>query len=85
MIGLVMNLQGDGCWPDLRDNPKVVHVENGKPIQVAALPGGMVSGRPSVSIRIDLADGTIVVAETSARLFLFAARALKARYPELEE
>jgi hypothetical protein len=52
---------------------------------VAVLDGGMKSGRPSVAIRLDLPDGRTVVAETSARLFCVAARAIMAKHPELFE
>ena len=47
---------------------------------VAALDGGMTSGRPSVMLRFGLPDGRTVLAETSMRLFLTAARAFAARY-----
>lgn len=76
-------LQGDGAWPDLADRrDDVVHLANdAPPIQVSVLDDGMESGAPSVSIRIDLPDGTIVIAETSLRLFLNAANLLSAAYP----
>jgi hypothetical protein len=74
-------LDGDYCWPDLRQKEKVYHLASGAPpIQVAALEAGMTSGRPSVSIRLDLDQDTVVVAETSLRMFLAVAEALKARY-----
>jgi hypothetical protein len=40
----------------------------------------MVSGKPSIAIRLDLDDGSSVVAETSLALFLMAADAFKAKY-----
>ena len=84
MIPMIVKLDGEGAWPDLRDNPAVIHLANGAPpIQLAVLPSGMVSGRPSVAIRIDLPDGQHVLAETSARLLCSAARAIMARYPDL--
>lgn len=80
MPELKVILNGDGCWPDLAER-RVVHLGNGAPpIQVAGLEGGMTSGAASVSIRVDLPDGTVVVAETSLRLFLAAAAALSARF-----
>jgi hypothetical protein len=83
MTQLNIILNGDGAFTDL-DREKVIHVANdAPPIQVAALPGGMASGRPSIMIRIDLPDGKIVMAETSARLFCSAARAIMGRYPDL--
>ena len=83
MIPFNIILDGDNAWPDLKDK-EVVHLGQGAPaIQVAVLDGGMASGRPSVAIRIDLPDGRSVIAETSARLFCSAGRAVTARYPDL--
>lgn len=79
MTPLRIILQGDGCWPDLA-RKQVLHVTEG--LQVAALPGGMESGRPSVMLRVDLPDGSVVLAEMSLRALLTAARALSARYGE---
>jgi hypothetical protein len=47
---------------------------------VAALPRGTVSGKPTVTFRVDLPDGTVVLAETTLSLFLSAADAFKARH-----
>ncbi len=41
------------------------------------LPAGMSSGAPSVMIRLDLPDGRIVLAETSAALFVSAGAAVR--------
>ena len=81
-------LEGDGCWEDLADkikSDKVIWLREGT-ISIAALSKGMKSGKPSVSIRIDLPDGRTLVAETSMRLFLKAAEVFKQKYrKELEE
>jgi hypothetical protein len=83
MIGMEINLGGENAWPDLASR-KLHHVANdAPPIKIAVLDGGMVSGRPSGAIRIDLPDGSSVVAETTARLFCSAGRAILARYPDL--
>jgi hypothetical protein len=69
MPALDIILHGDGCWPDLKEHPdRVIHLADGTLIAMAALPGGMTSGQTSVSIRIDLPDGRVVVAETSLAL-----------------
>jgi hypothetical protein len=83
MIPLTIILDGDNAWPDLKDKPadKLHHVTAG--MAVAMLDGGMTSGLPSVAFRIDLADGSTVIAETSARLFVTAARAFEARHGSL--
>lgn len=66
---------GDGCWPDLKDKT-VIHTQ--LPFEVALLRGGMASGGASVSFRIGLPDGRVVIAETSLELLTTAARALNA-------
>ena len=75
MIGMKIHLDGDGIWPDLVEK----QVREGE-IEVAALQGGLKSGLPSVAIRLDLEDGSVVFAQTSMRLFLAAADAFRARY-----
>jgi len=83
MIPMVIKLDGDNAWPDL-NMANVIHLSNGAPaIQVAVLENGMASGRPSIALRIDLPDGKHVIAETSARLFVTAGRAIHAKYPNL--
>jgi hypothetical protein len=94
MVEMHVILDGDGCWPDLvpvgegklaKGGIPVIHLANdAPPVQVAALDGGMTSGRTSLTLRIDLPDGTVVLAETSLRLFLFAARALHAQFGDQE-
>lgn len=81
MIAINVLLDGDGVWPDLADKrDQVIHLANGTSIDLAALPGGMTSGRTSVALRINLPDGRIVIVETSWRLLATAARAVAARY-----
>lgn len=77
MPSIVLRLDGDGSWPDLK-NKTVHHVQTD--IAIVALPHGMRSGKPSVAIRVDLPNGEVVVAETSLALFLTAADGLKAKY-----
>lgn len=76
MPSMQINLDGDGVWPDLHEK----EVINTLVVAVAALGGGMTSGRPSVSFRIDLPDGRVVIAETSMRIFVNAANAFRIRY-----
>jgi hypothetical protein len=70
MPSLDIRCDGEGCWPDLRDDPGVIALmgPDAPPIGVALLPGGMTSGRPSVAIRIALPDGRTVLTETSLAL-----------------
>ena len=83
MNALSVVLDGDDCWPDLREKMargEVIHIGNGGKIAVAVLSGGMQSGKPSIMFRIDLPDGRTVMAETSWRLLRFACDAISARY-----
>lgn len=50
-------------------------------IRFGGLPAGMASGRTSVEILIPLPDGTMLLTETSLTLFVAAAKALEAAYP----
>lgn len=79
MIGMTINFEGDGAWPDLKGK-EIINVEH---IKVTVLEMGMASGRPSVAFRLDLPDGRVVIAQTSARLFLQSAKLIEARYPAL--
>lgn len=76
MIKLDIHLDGDNCWPDLREKGCV----EGTLESVAALPRGTLSGLPTVTLRVRLPDGQVVLAETTLNLFLSAAAAFKGRY-----
>lgn len=83
MIGMTIKLDGDNAWPDLKGK-EIIHLANdAPPVEVAVLDGGLASGRPSVAIRINLPDGTPVIVETSARLFVSAARMISTKFPNL--
>lgn len=85
MLAIHIIMNAEGCWSDAVGD-RLIHLgEKSPPMQIALLNNGMVSGKPSVSIRLDLPDGKIVLAETSARLFVSAAKAFEARYPDLFE
>jgi hypothetical protein len=76
MIPLSIILDGDGCWPDLVGKETI----NTTVDAVATLPRGTESGKPTVTVRINLPDGRVVLAETTLGLFLSAADAFKARH-----
>lgn len=82
-MGVIFHSKNDGgpLWPDLV-LANVVHLA-GNPVLVGVLEGGMTSGAPSVAIRIDLDDGRHVVVETTAKLFVSAAKLIEGRYPDL--
>lgn len=79
-----LNLSGDRSWPDLEDKKmedKLIHLPDGA-WNIAVIPGGMASGRPSIALRLDLPDGKVVVTETSLQAWVAATAAMRARYPE---
>ncbi len=78
-----IHLDGDQCWPDLKERltDGTLCWLGDQPFEVAVLPGGMASGKPSVAIRIDVEEMTIVL-ETSYNAFMTMANALRARYGE---
>lgn len=80
MIGMSIKLDGSG-WPEIKEEDTII--ADGGSIQLSVLPGGMATGLPSVAIRIDLPDGKHLIAQTSARLFVGAAKAIEGRYPTL--
>lgn len=67
----------DQVWPELAG-------EVGSIAGIAVLDGGTTTGRPSVAIRIDTDEGS-VIAHTTARLFCTAAKMIMAKYPDLFE
>lgn len=72
------------AWPEL--TPDMVHL--GRIAGLAVLDKGTQSGRPSVALRIEVDAGgeaQIIIAQTSARLFCTAAKAIMAKYPDLFE
>jgi hypothetical protein len=81
VIPLTIVLDGDNAWPDLYKRDDVIHATSS--VQVAVLEKGMESGRPSIAFRIDLPNGSVLIAQTTARPFCMAARIVMAKYPEL--
>jgi hypothetical protein len=76
MIPLEIILDGDNCWPDLKEKGYL----QGELRAIAALPKGTESGKPTVTVRVELSDGTVILAETTLTLLLSAADAFKARH-----
>jgi hypothetical protein len=65
---------GDGCWPDLnqkRAEGKLIDLmgnDTGPILSLAKLDKGTVGGRSTVTLRIDLPDGKVVLTEVTVRL-----------------
>lgn len=86
MPAMSINLEGGGAWPDLAEKAAAGQLVSVKDtIEVACFPQGMLSGKPSIGIRLDLPDGTTVLAETSLALFLMAADAYRTKYGDPRE
>jgi hypothetical protein len=75
-----LNLNGDNAWPDIASKD-VVHLPDAV-WHVAALEGGMTSGKVSLALRLDLPDGTTLVAETSLAAWIAATSTLRGRFPQ---
>jgi hypothetical protein len=74
---LSIKLEGPEDFTPIPSGATVHHTT--APIEAALLMRGMQSGKPSVMLRFELPDGSIVIAETSHELFQMAAIAMKAR------
>ena len=79
MIPLRIVLDADGAFPEL-EGSQVRKAHAARSIAVAALQGGLKSGGTSIAFVIPLEDGSHVFAETTLKLFLTAADAMKARF-----
>lgn len=77
MARIELHLNGDGCWPDLVGLDEVGNAYyTTKPLELAVLKGGMNSGAPSVTVRVNLESGAAVLVETSLKLLVLAVRAM---------
>lgn len=74
-----LKLEGEGAFDDLAES-QVVVVHLTGPFTIATLEKGMTSGRPSLALRFDLDDGTVVIQETSVAAFLTAAAAIRGKF-----
>ncbi len=80
MIGLNIVLDREPTWPDLAEKLAQGRLHHATLAGVGGLPDGTTGGKPTVALRIDLPDGSSVVAETTLALFLSAADALRGRF-----
>lgn len=79
MVQLSIYLDANGMLQDI-DKDKIIDVK--APVRVGVLDRGTVQGRPSVGIAFTLPDGQTVLAQTTLRLFLQAAKVFTAEYGE---
>jgi hypothetical protein len=67
-------------WPEIEGRG---HVDAGVLAHVAILDEGMESGLPSVMLRLDMPDGTTIIAQQTARQIATLGRLIMAKYPNL--
>lgn len=86
MTSLSIHLDGDGCWPDvaeLRERGRLIDaMGSGTSVEVAVLTRGTTGGRESITFRVNLEDGRVLLFETTWRLLHTTARAIEGRYGE---
>lgn len=66
-----LNLDGEGCWPDLAvlaERGHLVTLGDSTPWRLAVLPGGTSSGAPSLALRLDVPDLALPVPSLSEQL-----------------
>lgn len=96
MTKIELHLDGDGCWPDLREKAKDgKYVPDAELVGVALIPDAEVTSPagetrrvPVLTLRIDLPDGTSALAQVKVRmlgLILGAVRGRLAFLAELKE
>lgn len=75
---LPLHAHGDHCWPDLdqvKQEGRLIDLmgpDIGPVLELAALPKGTEGGRTTVTIRVDLPDGRVVLTEVTLRLLKMA-------------
>lgn len=76
-MNLSVHINGEGCWPDLAGN-----YEEAEMTSIALLKVGTLSGKPSVTIRVEMEDGSIVLAQTTLALLATAVDGFRAAVGE---
>lgn len=89
-IDIVILRHGDPpAWPELNDNPAVLAAAQSW--RLAVLEGGMVSGRPSLALRLEVdvprlvgggSHRKTIVAEMSLAAWIAATCAMRGAFPE---
>jgi len=75
MYGFRLELEGDNAFPELKGKIQETEI-----YAFSALPGGMKSGKPSVSIISKIGEDKYGIIQVSLEAFLAVAGALKAKY-----
>lgn len=74
MFGTALDLvlDGDGAWPDMLGVPEA------KLEAIGRLTKGTSGGHSSIAFRLRMPDGSLVIAQTTMKLFLTAADTMRA-------
>lgn len=80
-VKIILNMEN--CFETVFPGRSPSELRTARIRAIGALPGGMSSGLPSVTVMIETTDGTIAMAETSLRLFQMANAALSAVYGDV--
>lgn len=75
-------LEPEKHWSDLLDKEVIYLGNEASPVEIVAMPGGMASGRTSISMRLDLPDGRVVIVETALYELTRAVREIQERFGE---
>jgi hypothetical protein len=75
-------LEPEEQWSDLLDKEVIYLGDEASPIEIVAMPRGMASGKTSISLRLDLPDGRVVIVETALYALADAVRTIQERYGE---
>lgn len=73
MIHLSVHTDGDNCWPDLVKGEALF----GRIVSIARLPHGTEGDKSTVTVRVELPNGTTILAETTLALLEMAMAAFK--------
>jgi hypothetical protein len=75
-------LEPEEHWDDLLDKEVIYLGDEASPVEIVAMPNGMASGRTSISMRLDLPDGRVVILETALYELARAVRQIQERFGE---
>ena len=75
-------LEPDEHWSDLLDKEVIYLGNDASAIEIVAMPGGMASGRTSISMRLDLPDDRVVIVETALYELAKAVQTIQDRFGE---
>ncbi len=83
MTGVKIVLDAEGKCPEYLDEVQRGEVVEARVETISVLTHGTVGGQPTVGLYSRDASGRLIFTETTAKLFVTAAKMMEARYPEL--